>query len=146
MLKILAFSLSCLLITPVHAQSVGAQLNKCLENSTTGRDRKDLALWFVTAAGSHPDIRNSTNPVPGLGEKTSRAVGELVTRLFTVDCAQEAKAAFRSEGGAALDRSFEMLGQLAMMEILQSADVRAAMGNFGKYIDQERMKSLFVEK
>jgi hypothetical protein len=146
MLRKILLVLSIAIAAPAFAQASSDALIKCLADSVTGRDRKDLARWFVTFIASHPDMKDLANPSSDLSDQNYKAVGMLVTRLYTETCAEEAKSALRRDGPIALDKAFETLGQLAMAEIMLNADVRASMLAFQKYVDSEKMNSTFGKK
>lgn len=146
MLRTIAAVFALLVRLPAWAQSPGALLNKCLADSTTGKDRQNLARWFFAAMTVHPEIRDLTSATPELADQTSRSMAVIVTRLLTGSCVSEAQAVVRSEGSPGLGKGFEILGQLAMMELLSNADVVASVSRFERYIDQEKMRPVLEAK
>ena len=146
MLKTIFTILALSLANIAFAQAPSLELNKCFADKTTGKDRKDLARWFFASMATHPEIRDMVNAQAGIADQTSRTMGELVTRLFSKDCAKESQAVFLAEGGNGLDKSFETLGQLAMREIMSNSEVVATFTNFQRYIDQGKINSVINQK
>jgi len=126
------------------AQPQPNPLATCLADSTSGRDRKDLARWMFLAMAAHPEIKQyaSANSAAATDE-TARRMGALVTRLLSESCAKEMKAAGKS--GESLDLAFRKLGELAMQELMTETSVKEALSLFGRYLDQERLDKLRAE-
>lgn len=146
MIKNFTILFALLVCSPAFAQSPIAPLNKCFADSTTGKDRKNLARWFFAAMTVHPEIRDLAGASPDVADQTSRTMAALVTRLLTENCLAEAKGVIRSEGQQGIGKGFEVLGQLAMMELLSNPDVVASISKFERYIDQEKMRSTLDAK
>lgn len=126
-----------------HAQSQADPLGVCLADNTTGRDRKDLARWLFLAMAAHPDIKEFAVPTATTAmDDSAKFMGGLVTRLLTESCAEQAKTAIKSGGTNAFVIAFRKLGEVAMQEIMADPAVNAAIGQFEKYLDQERLKKL----
>ena len=146
MAKLVALIFAVLFALPAIAQSQGDLLGKCLADNTTGRDRKDLARWVFVAMAAHPDIRDLANASQEAADKTSRAMGALVTRLLTESCPQEARAAAHGEDNKAMRRVFVILGQLAMLELTSNPDFSASMSRFERYMDRARITAVLEGK
>lgn len=102
-----------------HAQAPVNPLAQCLADSTSGKDRKELARWVFLA------------------------MAETVTRLLTVSCVGETRTAFKQGGSNAIQVAFQTLGQLAMQELMSNPNVGATMGAFERHIDQSRFRDAF---
>lgn len=142
MAKLIVVTLALLFALPTIAQTQGDDLGKCLANSTTGRDRKDLARWMFVAMAAHPEIRDLANPSRDVSEEISRAMGVLVTRLLTEDCPKEVQAVTSGEGSQALRRAFETLGRVAVVEIMSNEDVTASISGFERYLDRRKINAI----
>jgi hypothetical protein len=123
-------------------------LRGCLADSTSGRDRKDLAKWIFLAMAAHPEMKQHAGAgTAAAGVESSKAVAALVTRLLTDACAKEAKAVMATgDAGTAMRLAFEGLGQLAMAELMTDKAVEEAMGGFAKYLDRERFTEALTPK
>ncbi len=144
--KILIAALFCILVTEVRAQQPVESFSKCVAESTTGRDRKDLAKWLFVAMGAHPEMKAIATVPPAAAEESSRAAGQLFTRLIAESCAKEARAAVQVGGSSAIQSAFNVLGQLAMQELMADRDVAAGMSAIEKYVDSERVRSVLSGK
>jgi hypothetical protein len=128
--------------------TLGAQpqvdaLGSCLADSTTGKDRKDLATWMFLGMAAHPDIRQYAAPTASAdAEASAKVMGTLVTRLLTENCAAQTKAVMADGGSAAMEAAFGRLGQLAMQELMAAPEVSSTMGIFEKHLDQAQFMKL----
>ncbi len=132
---------------PTAAQSQPAAagtLPQCLADSTTGKDRKDLARWIFFSIAAHPDMKPhimaSAQPV---AEETNKLAAGIFTRLLTESCLAPTQAAFKQGGPMAIQSAFETLGRLAMQELMSNPDVSANMGKFESHIDRDKMNKAF---
>jgi hypothetical protein len=139
-------TLICLLLAATtavaHAQPAVDAFGKCLADSTTGKDRKDLARWLFVAMGAHPDMKAISSIQPAASEDSARVAGTLFSRLITADCPKEAKAAVDLAGPVAFQTSFAVLGQLAMQELMADKNVNASMGLMQKYVDNAKVQAV----
>jgi len=117
-----------------------AAATRCLADNTTGRDRKDLARWIFLAMAAHPEIKEMSKASGAQQEQSQRAVAGLFSRLVGETCATEVRALVQTEGPAALGKPFEVLGQLAMQELMSNADVKANVGGFERFIDRAKVE------
>jgi hypothetical protein len=144
--KLIIVALGCLLATDARSQQAVESFSKCVAESTTGRDRKDLAKWLFVAMGAHPEMKAIATVPPAAAEESSRAAGQLFTRLIADSCAKEARAAVQVGGSSAIQSAFNILGQLAMQELMADRDVAAGMSAIEKYVDAERVRSVLGGK
>jgi hypothetical protein len=139
-----------LLLTTLSAQAsagpAASALGKCLSDNTTGKERKELARWMFVAMSTHPEIKQLSAVTPADLDRSSKATGELFTKLLTENCVTELKAAIQAEGAASLPSAFSILGQVAMQELLSDAAVNAAMGGFERYMDFKKVEALISTK
>lgn len=122
------------------AQEVDA-LGKCLGDSTTGRERKDLAKWMFLAMASHPEIKPLAQATPKYFDQASQATAAVFTRLIAESCVNEVRAAISVGGPVAVQLGFQVLGQLAMQELMTNQDVQRSIGAFERFIDQKRVSA-----
>ena len=134
-------------VPPAPSRPPVDALRGCLADSTSGRDRKDLAKWIFLAMAAHPEMKQHSVGAAAAGVESSKAVAALVTRLLTESCAKEAKAVMATgDAGTAMRLAFEGLGQLAMAELMTDKAVEEAMGGFARYLDRERFGALAPPK
>jgi hypothetical protein len=129
----------------VAAQTSTQQLSQCLAETTSGKDRKDLARWVFFAMASHPEIKQFTTPsAAGAEAETNKTMADLFTRLLADSCMRQAQAAFKEGGAKAIEIAFQTLGQLAMQELMTNPDVNASMARFEKSLDQSKLSRVFA--
>ena len=142
-----------LLMTPLALVSAFAPLahanaqilGTCLVDSLNGKERKQLAKWIYFALAAHPDLKSYSNISSEDRIETDRGVGSLITRLLAEDCATELKEA-KNTDPLAMQRAFEMVGRVAMQELMTNQEVTAATSDFSRYVDQEKINEALVEK
>ena len=141
------FTLALLLLCcgPVAAQTNTQQLSQCLADTTSGKDRKDLARWVFFSMASHPEIKQFTTPsAAGAEAETNKTIADLFTRLLAESCMRQAQAAFKEGGAKAIEIAFQTPGQLAMQELMTNPDVNARMASFEKSLDQNKLSKVFA--
>ncbi len=126
-----------------------AALRTCLADSTSGKDRKDLATWVFLGMAAHPEIRqHASADLPAAMDESSRKIAALVTRLLTDSCVDETRAVVNGGGStsASFQAAFESLGQLAMQELMADKSVNQSMTLFQQYLDRKRFTEVFGNK
>lgn len=123
----------------VHASPNTDALVKCLSDNTSGKDRKDLARWVFVAMAAHPEIAVVAKASPKDVEEAQRTTGVLVTRLIADQCPNQMSAVVQTDGSEGARIAFEYLGKLAMQELTSNQEVKAALGGFERYTDQEKI-------
>ena len=143
-----SIALSVLLIATMSSLANPAvdAFSGCLADSTSGKDRKDLARWLFTAMGAHPEMRSIAVLTPSAADDASRSAGQLFTRLLVDACPKQGKEAVQAVGPVAIQSAFSVLGQLAMQELMTDKDVAAGMGLLEKYVDNVRIQAAISTK
>lgn len=146
MKKILcALSVCSALILPVAGYSAqeAQQLGACLTDALTGKERKDLAKWIFFSMSTHSSITNYTNIPADDVETSNKQMGALITRLLTDDCPENARAAMNTEGSKAFEYAFGIVGQVAMQELMTEQSVSAALAQYEKHLNQQKLQQTF---
>ncbi|MDX1739276.1 MAG: hypothetical protein R3261_13630 [Alphaproteobacteria bacterium] len=128
-------------ISPVNAGA--PDLGTCLVDSLTGKERKHLAKWIYFAIAAHPEMSSYSNIKQNDRVKIDQYIGTLVTRLLAEDCASEFKSAQKANP-IALQRAFELVGQVAMQELMTNQDVQASIVSYVKYTDQNKIQEVLA--
>ncbi len=141
-------SLATLLcLCPVIAAGTSVEdASTCLTDSTSGRDRKDLVKWIFLAISKHPEISSLASSGPADDEESNRRVGELFTRLIADDCPAEINKMITEHGASSISLAFEVLGSVAMQELMVHPDVQGVFSGLEKYSDQERIAPVLKPK
>jgi hypothetical protein len=122
------------------------ELGTCLSDNTTGKERKDLARWIFVGMSAHPDMQGLSNVTDANREGLDRMMATIVTRLMTENCRSQAKLAMEKEGAASFQSAFGAIGKLAMQELMSNPKVNSSFSNYSKYIDSNKINSVFSNK
>ncbi len=117
-------------------------LAKCLVRSATAEEKNNLIRWVFAVASLHPAVRSASALTDAERADLSKSAGTLLTVLLTDRCRPQADEAVRYEGEVTIAQSFSVLSQAAMRELLTHSDVQAGFTEFGKYLDQDKIKAL----
>ena len=118
-------------------------LGTCLIDALNGKERKKLAKWIFLAMAAHPDISVFSNASKKEVDSTDQYLGNLITRLLVEDCPSELKLANDSDP-LAMQNAFELVGQVAMQEIMTNQSVMRAITGYAKYADTEKISSILA--
>ena len=126
---------------PVFADNASQQFGTCMVDSLTGKERKQLARWIFFGMAAHPDINDYSNITPDTRNNSDKVIGRLITRLFSNDCPSEFKAAYKADS-LAIQKAFELVGRVAMQELMTNENVNLAITGYVKHIDENKINSL----
>jgi len=115
----------------------------CLADNTSGRDRKDLVKWIFLAMSKHPEISAVSAATPKMDDDTNRKVGTLFTRLVAEDCRTEIRAMVKEHGPSSISKAFEVLGRVAMQELMSHPNVEASFSGLDQYTDKAKIEAVF---
>ncbi len=143
----LIFVVVLTLCTPlvVKAQTPTEALGSCLVDALNGKDRKQLAKWIYFAVAAHPEISSFTHATSKDIDATDQYIGILVTRLLTKDCPTKMKQA-NDTNPLALQQAFELVGQVAIQELMRDSAVMESITGYAKYTDMDKINSLLRGK
>jgi hypothetical protein len=140
-LKSITIILGLVMAMPAMAQSPSHQLGTCLIDSINGKERKQLAKWIFFAIAAHPEISSYAKITPKDVNKTDQYIGGLITRMLVEDCPTQLKAAQQADP-MAIRKSFELVGKVAMQELMTNKNVTSAITNYAKYADQKKIQAI----
>lgn len=118
-----------------------AALGQCLGDNTTGKERKDLSKWMFLSMAAHPEIKPLAKASTAEFEQASRSTAAIFTRLIAESCVTEVRAAMKTGGSVALQMGFQVLGQLAMQELMTNTAVQGAISGFEQYVDRGKVNT-----
>lgn len=125
-----------------HAGIYTDEMTKCLVASTSNEDRITLVRWMFSAMSQHPAVTSLTNVKDSDVEKANAETGALFMKLLTESCVDATKKAVKYEGPAAIQMSFQVLGQVAASDIFADPGVRKVMSGLEKYADKTKLEAL----
>lgn len=144
LIQSILFVLAILFASNLHAAGETQTFSRCLVDALNGKERKALAKWIFFAIAAHPEIKPFSNATPEVIEESDKFVGALVSRLLINDCPNQLKDAIKVDPSA-IEKAFELVGQVAMQELMNSPGTNAAITNYIKYTDQEKLQTLLSE-
>lgn len=126
-------------VVPAAAGPATDALSKCLADSTTGKDRKDMVRWFFTSLSVHPDIQDLSNVSEATRTTTDKNTAAIIERLITQACREQSRTAFKTDGPDAMRASFKTLGELAAYELMANPSVSKAVSAFSQHLDTAKI-------
>ncbi|HEY8974107.1 MAG TPA: hypothetical protein VIN75_07805 [Burkholderiaceae bacterium] len=145
-LRLAAFALAAALAAPAFASPTSDALSACLVDKSTGRDRKDLARWIVVAVSSHPDMQDMFVLNQAMRETANKTAADIIMRLVTVECVDQARASAAVDGGSSWGQAFGKLGEVAMKELTTNPAVATSFEDPVKYMDRAQLMKVFAPK
>ncbi len=146
LLPTLLLPLAAALPLSAHAGPKAEALANCLGDSTTGKDRKDLARWIFISMSSHPEIKDLSNVTQAARDGADDNAAKLFTALLTERCKLQAREAMQAEGQAGMVAAFQTLGALAMKELMSNPEVAGAVSGFERRIDHAKVEAALSGK
>ncbi|NLW95268.1 MAG: hypothetical protein GXY30_00075 [Xanthomonadaceae bacterium] len=127
------------------AREAPGDLQSCVVTATGPGDRRTLVQWMFSAIALHPDLEDLARVSDARREQANRAMGELMVRLLTVDCADQARQAFRDgSADAAIGEAFGRIGQMAGEGLFAEPRVAAEAQGLIRHVDMNRLVELFL--
>ena len=118
---------------------------ECLVTKTTKQEKTDLVKWIYVTISFHPQLSQMSNLTAEDVEMANIRVAEYMTNVFVYKCNEELNQAIQYEGEESVFYAFELLGELAMGELMQDQGVSAASELFIEYIDFSIFADLFLD-
>ena len=121
----------------------GEYLNRfanCLMQNTTERDKVVLVRWMFSAVAQHSALESEFNISAEKSTNHEIAVADYMQYILGSICLEEAKNVLSYEGEEAFTKSFEYLGELAMMSLIDDPNVNNALENWIIHLDPNFFK------
>lgn len=125
-----------------NASVYSDDLSRCLVSATSTKDKTDLVRWVFANAALHPQVAAISSVSPEQRTGLNRTMGKLVQRLVTEDCRKQTQEAVKYEGQVAFQMSFQVLGQVAMKELMSEPAVSRSFGDFATYMDEGKLRAV----
>lgn len=125
-----------------HAGPYSDDLAKCLVKSTTADDKGTLVRWIFGIAALHPQVANVSAISDAQRVELNKKVAGLFESLLTERCRAETLEAVRYEGASTIEASFGILGEAAMTEMFSDGSVNEGLGEFTRYLNEEKLMSV----
>lgn len=144
-IKSIVLIMGIIVAAPALSDTSANNLGRCMVDALNGKERKQLAKWIFFAVAAHPEINSYSSATAKDINESDKNIGKLITRLLTSDCADELKISNKSDP-LAIQKSFELVGQVAMQELMTDQNVMKAVTNYAQYTDQVKINSLLNKK
>mgnify|MGYP001256951347 FL=1 len=121
----------------------GEYLNRfanCLMQNTTERDKIVLVRWMFSAIAKHSALESEFNISVEKSTNHEIAVADYMQYILGTICLEEAKDVLNYEGEEAFGKSFEYLGEVAMMSLIDETNVKRALENWIIHLDPNFIK------
>ena len=143
--KVIVLAISVVIVVPVCNASPADDLGICLVDSLNGKEKKALAKWIFFAIAAHPDINSYSSASGDDIQKSDVYIGKLITRLLTENCPGELRRANAADP-MAIQNAFELVGKVAMQELMTDEHVMKSITNYANYVDQEKLQTVILGK
>jgi hypothetical protein len=144
LIKVTILSIGLLSGTSVFANTPTEQLGTCLVDTLNGKERKNLAKWIYFSIGSHPEMKPFMKATDADIQESDEFVGKLITKILVEDCPKELHSANKSDP-LAIQKAFELVGQVAMQELMTNQDTMNAITNYITYTDQDKINAILSQ-
>ena len=112
----------------------------CLTQNTTERDKIILVRWLFSAVAQHSALENEFQISEEKISSYEIAVADYMQYVLGTICYKESKNVLDYEGEEAFLKAFELLGEVAMMSMIEDPNVSKALENYVKYLDPSFLK------
>ncbi len=134
-MKIL-FSIFVLVISfNINAGTYQDRYTSCILENTSDRDKIILVKWLFVLLAEHPSLKNDFPTTEDDKISNDRAVADYISYVIGVKCLNETKDVLEYEGEEAFLKAFELLGEVAFMELAKNEDVALGFERYLQYID-----------
>lgn len=132
--------------TAAIAGPASDSLGTCMIESLGSKDKKQLGQWIFFATAAHPDVKEYAKVPAETQKNANEYVGKLVTRLLTESCAEQVKVAAKEEGPESIKTAFELVGKIAIQELMTNKEVSASISDYAKFVDNEKITAVIKDK
>jgi hypothetical protein len=139
MKKVILVIASVLFTASCWAGPHSDDLKKCLVESTSKRDNIVLVRWLSKALLAHPEVKDLAVISNAKAVQIDKDFARYVERLLGESCSAQFASVMRYEDQDAIRKSFEFLGQVAMKELMDNAQVQEAVTGVLKQLDMEKL-------
>lgn len=135
---ILQFSMPGIVQAGVYSDDLG----KCLVNTTTKNERQQLVKVIFAGIAKHPSTSYMADISTVQEDEFMRQFASIFTDLMTERCVEQARLAIRYEGLQAIENSFELLGKIAVQDLMTHPAINAYFEGMATYIDENALNAL----
>jgi len=130
---------------PASAGLFTDTLTRCLVTKATPEDKQDFVIWVFASIGSHPAVKGYVRMTEADNVRISREAAQVMQRLIVQDCRKETQEAIKYEGSEAMKAAFEVLGGVAMTDLISDPEVAKSMEGFASHLDEKALQAMMAE-
>ncbi len=147
MLKVIKFLLIVFLSFNfnISAGPFTDDFSRCLITKTTSQEKTDLVRWIYVTISFHPQLAEMSNLSSEDVEMVNIRIADYMTNVFAYKCNRELIEAIKYEGEDSVVATFELLGEIAITEIMNDEGVAMASEFFTQYLDQSILADALSE-
>ena len=112
------------------------EFSRCIVTKTTSQEKTDLVKWIYVTISFHPQLADMSNLSSEDVEMVNIRVADYMTNVFAYKCNKELIEAIKYEGENSVVTAFELLGEIAISEIMVDEGVSIASEFFTQYLDE----------
>ena len=112
------------------------EFSRCIVTKTTSQEKTDLVKWIYVTISFHPQLSDMSNLSSEDVEMVNIRVADYMTNVFAYKCNKELIEAIKYEGENSVVTAFELLGEIAISEIMIDEGVSIASEFFTQYLDE----------
>ena len=120
-------------------------LTRCIVKSATPSDQTAFVQWLFSVIALHPSVEEMAKITPAQRMALEKTSAKLFQRLVITDCHKETVDTLKYEGTGALQQSFQVLGQVAMRNLMTDSKVGAGIADLGANMDDAAWTDLAKE-
>ncbi len=134
-MKIIFCIIFLLISFNINAGPYQDRYTSCILENTSERDRIILVKWLFVLLSEHPSLKNDFPTTEDDKKSNDMAVADYISYVLGVKCLNETIDVLEYEGEEAFLKGFELLGEVAFMELADHEDVSSSFERYIQYID-----------
>lgn len=131
--------------TTAAASEQTDRLAQCLVDNATPRDQAALVKWMFSGMSMNPALKSMAALSPEQRDEINRNLAALFERLILKDCRAEMVVALKTDGNAAIQSAFAVMGQRAAQQLMSDPASSAELDKMSGYLDQAKWAELMKE-
>ena len=120
----------------INAGPFTDEFSRCIVTKTTSQEKTDLVKWIYVTISFHPQLSDMSNLSSEDVEMVNIRVADYMTNVFAYKCNKELIEVIKYEGENSVVTAFELLGEIAISEIMVDEGVSIASEFFTQYLDE----------
>ena len=112
----------------------------CLMQKTTDRDKIVLVRWVFSVIAQHSALNTEFQIKNDKFKNYEIAVADYMQYILGTVCFRETKDILNYEGLEAFANAFELLGEVAMLSLMEDEKVKISIENWVNYLDPSFLK------